>query len=64
MGWLSSKEDNNNEAYAEGYEKGKNASPLEAGLRDLGQAIESNFGEPSSTEHCHNEGWKAGYNSK
>jgi hypothetical protein len=64
MGWFSSKEDDNNEAYAKGVDDGQNATVIDHFVHDVGQAIQSNFGEPSSTEDCYNKGFDAGWKGK
>ncbi|MFV0410750.1 MAG: hypothetical protein ACK5LJ_13975 [Paracoccus sp. (in: a-proteobacteria)] len=60
MGWFSSKQDENNEAYAEGYKDGKEASAIDIIARDFYEAADSNFGPTDSKTSSYREGFKAG----
>ena len=64
MGWFTSKEEDNNEAYKEGYEAGKNASCLEYITHDLGRALDTNFGPESTKESSYHGGFDAGFKAK
>ena len=64
MGWFSTNEEDNDEAYAEGQDDGQNGGIIGEFVHDIGQAIDSNFGERSSTEECYDKGFDEGSKNK
>ena len=64
MGWFTSKQDENNEAYAKGVEAGKSAGAIEYFVHDIGNAIHSNFGKEATEDSSYNAGFEEGYSKK
>ena len=57
MGWFSSKskQDRNNDAYAEGFKTRENASPVERMSYNVSMSL---FAPSNSTERAFNDGYK------
>jgi hypothetical protein len=64
MGWFSSKQEDNNKAYAEGHEAGKNADLIARFVHDIGKAVDSNFGPESTKDSSYNAGFSDGVSKK